>query len=84
MRTIKELLILLREKCVTRIPAAMYGLCGTIDWLFFCDDISPEEANKLHYYVEISKPAEVAGAYWWPRGELTPRLEFLDKLIAEL
>ena len=84
MRTIKELLILLREKCVTRIPEAKYGICGTIDWLVSCEDISLDEAYKLYYYVEINQPKEVAGAYWWPRGELSPRIEFLNKLIAEL
>ena len=85
MRTIKELLILLREGAVIRIQVCQYGLCGTIDWMCRCmESINNDESKVLENYIESHKPDKVCSAFWWPRGELAPRLEFLDKLIAEL
>jgi hypothetical protein len=56
------------------------------------DDITTLERYMLDEYIEQKEPNNrrdyfnyngVPG-FWWPYGELHPRLEFLDKLISEL
>ena len=96
MRTIKELLILVREKLPEYITHEKSGsICWTVTEMQENDDISRGEENKLLRYLLGVKP-DVVGYYWyvdtedsingfwWPYGELAPRLEFLDKLIKEL
>ena len=40
------------------------------------------EKNILEIIVREYKPKDKNfAAYWWPAGELEPRLKFLDKLI---
>jgi hypothetical protein len=92
MRTIKELLILLREELPKRIANYDSGsICWTI--LRMSDDnmITDEERNKINYFIESKEPDfpsyfyyDDCCGFWWPYGELAPRLEFLDKLISEL
>ena len=95
MRTIKELLILLREKLPEVINLDGNGsICYATTHLWIGDDnlITLNEMHVLDNYIEEHKPKD-AGDYdgpdgsthfWWPYGELSPRLEFIDKLIAEL
>ena len=85
MRTIKELLILLREKLPEYIPSRSLGLCGSMINITLNQIITLDEYDMIREYIDKHKPGDlVAKYYWWHYGELAPRLEFLDKLIAEL
>lgn len=83
MRTIKELLILLREEVNTRFDGCVCycaaNMCGKVQ-------ITYNEFDALDDYINSHRPEDTKDrlAFWWPYGELQPRLEFLDKLIAEL
>ena len=85
MRTIKELLILLRENFPYPIGTEMR--CGCLCWaigsMTRAGLISWEENIALRNHIKTKRPPN-AGMFWWPYGELAPRLEFLDKLIAEI
>lgn len=97
MRTIKELLILLREKLPEYINREFCGsLCCIIHELRKDGIITKMEYGLLQEYIDECEPDNAenycvenvfgneAWGFWWPYGELAPRLEFLDKLIAEL
>ena len=85
MRTIKELLILLREKLPEFIPTHCRGLCAATMILWNREIIDYKEMDLIDDYLRHKRPAGISlFGYWWPSGELAPRLEFLDKLIAEL
>ena len=83
MRPIKELLILVRnrlsefieeEGCICFAVAEMYPTIFSLS-----------EANFIVDYIRDHRPDDATGwAFFWPRGELAPRLEFLNKLIDEL
>jgi len=85
MRTIKELLILLRDY----LPKAFVfvgGICGALSIMKQKGSITEYEYNIVLRYIvnrrpDITRPLLY---WWWPYGELAPRLEFLDRLIAEL
>ena len=83
MRTIKDLLILLREELVNDFDHCIcWQLASMVnDW-----KISHLEYDEIIIYLEERRPDKKKGkgSFWWPYGELQPRLEFLDKLIAEL
>lgn len=89
MRTIKELLILLREKLPEYIIKETSGsICLAIVEMWENDDITTLERYMLDEYIEQKEPNNInyngVPGFWWPYRELAPRLEFLDKLIAEL
>ena len=87
MRTIKELLILLREFLPININERMGGsICYTIYDMNYDELITNKEERLLEGYIDDHCPIEdpdIPG-FWWPYGELHPRLEFLDKLIKEI
>ena len=90
MRTIKELLEMLRQFIPENIITDMGGsICYSIMDMYYNDLINKTEETGLLKYIESNRPPECIEKqneldFWWPYGELTPRLEFLDKLIAEL
>jgi hypothetical protein len=95
MRPIKELLVLLRDYLPGNINDDYGGsLCWAAGNMCLMDDvISSGERNDLLDYIEQHRPDGVGDYYggswarsgfWWPYGELTPRIEFLNKLIDEL
>ncbi len=94
-KTIKELLILLRDFLPTNIKSTnkwMGGsLCFSIADLLYNDMITLAELNKLHKYIMAKKPPNAGNyktqgikGFWWPYKKLAPRMEFLNKLISEL
>ena len=86
MRTIKELLILLREKLPEYLPAKSLGLCSSMKWLRRDGLITLEEYDMISTYVYMHRPGyfNTMCGYWWHPRSVTPRLEFLDKLIDEI
>lgn len=94
MRTIKELLILLREYFPKSDLSERGALCFAIRDMWVDEDIitADEEASLNRYLHEKRDRVNgISGAipdpdepYFFQEGELAPRLEFLDKLIAEL
>jgi hypothetical protein len=86
MRPIKELLVLLRDDLPWLFTQrGAMGLC-TATWLLgWYEKVTSDEFNSLHAYVVNHSPIRKSGAeYWFPMGELAPRIEFLNKLIDEL
>ena len=93
MRTIKELLILLREKLPKYIIKERSGsICWTLSEMYEVD-INHAEFRLLEEYIDDHMPDDAGdfcgydedvSGFWWPYGELAPRLEFLDKLIKEI
>ena len=93
MRTIKELLMLLREYFPTSDLNERGALCFAIRDMYVDHSlISKEEEQMLSDYIhdnrsiclEMRTACRSDFPYFFPEGELQPRLEFLDKLIAEL
>lgn len=72
--------------------------CGSICWslieMYTDDIITSKEYRFLIDYIYDRNPNDVGNyseyddddviGFWWPYGELVPRLEFIDKLISEL
>jgi len=80
-RPIKELLILLRDELPNFIIKERC-LCWTIATMTH-SCITRQEAEYLNDYIEKHRPLNSEGyAFWWPMGELAPRMKFLNKLIA--
>ena len=93
MRTIKELLILLREYFPKSDICERGALCFAIRDMYHDHHlISREEEHILYDYIHdnrhkclgIKRACSSDFPYFFPDGELAPRLKFLDKLIAEL
>lgn len=92
MRTIKELLILLREYFPKSDLSERGALCFAIrDMRADEGVITADEEDSLNSYIHEKRDRVngISGAtphvpYFFQEGELAPRLEFLDKLIAEL
>jgi hypothetical protein len=96
MRPIKELLVLLREFLPGNIKEDSGGsICWSIDDMYTDDRalITLKECELLDKYIEDKEPDDHGSypnihglhcGFWWPYGELAPRIEFLNKLIDEL
>ena len=87
-RDIKELLILLRDFFPKNINTIYNSgsICYAIADMKGADILTAGEYSMLGDYIENHRPDETKsnGAFWWPYGELEPRMEFLNKLISEL
>jgi len=85
-RTIKELLILLRDYFPKSFEDGRDALCFAIKDMYRNNHtITAYEAKKLHKYIHEHKPEKTYNkAYFFEEGKLAPRMKFLDKLIYEL
>jgi hypothetical protein len=58
------------------------GICGAILGLLTSDILTADERSTLENIIINNRPS---GAnpfdYFWPKGELKPRIDFLNKLI---
>jgi hypothetical protein len=85
MRSIKELLILLRDYFPTSDLHDRGFLCAAAYDMHEDHGLITEvELDILRDYIGIHKPIESMSSFFWPEGELAPRMEFLNKLISEL
>lgn len=87
MRSIKELLeTLLHEYENNKDDTIRWtGLCSAILTLRTFDLITEGEKKVLEGHIKENRPDwSRLKHYWWPKGEVEPRVEFLNKLISEL
>ena len=81
-RSIKELLIVLRDNLKDYFDLYCNGMCLVIKELYWHDLISEEEESILTNYLEDNKPIDQM--YWFVPGEIEPRLEWLNQQIEKL
>ena len=87
MRDIKTLLeILLDQYENNRLERIQWsGLCFAIIRINVGHVIDQYEKEDLLRVIKANRPYSVVSPlYWWPKGEITPRIEFLKQLISEL
>ena len=78
-RTIKELLQLMLDNQDYFIA----GLCGLIFNVYSEGIISEKEYEIIKSYLNEKKPIN-AGRFWFTRGEIQPRIEWLEQQIDKL
>lgn len=84
MKSIKALLLILLDQYENnRIDGIQWsGLCFAIIMLFNGYVIDQYEKKALYDVIDANKPLMLwSGRYWWPKGEVEPRVEFLKQLI---
>ena len=60
------------------------GLCSAILRLRNPKIITPSEHVTLWICLHDNRPKYSIDVYWWPKGKIKPRIEFLQELISEL
>lgn len=86
MRTISELLTILRDNAGVYDNQIYDGLCWEVFELFSSNIISSDENNALCDYIDENMPKMInddglISDYGWPIGEWLPRLEWLNEHI---
>ena len=91
MRTIKELLTLLRDKadvttyCFGLFKKIEWGLCYEVDELYKYDEINIEEYKELRSHIRVYRPLYFFdNRFGWRPGAWRPRLKWLNKEIERL
>ena len=87
MRSTKELLEVLLDRYQHDEDDTIRwrGLCYAAINVRYRDLITQEEERLLISYLKENRPKYSRRAgFWWPKGEVEPRIEFLNKLISEL
>jgi hypothetical protein len=89
MRTEKELLQLMLE----RQDQFAKGLCIWIDLLNWSGIITYDELKLLLDYIDHNRPSKFSslsafknrrGKYYWNKGDITPRIKWINKQIEKL
>lgn len=58
------------------------GLCGLAEQLYDNGVINVEEATHIQQYIESQRPGGFQQySYWWDRGMITPRKNWLETQI---
>ncbi|KKM27547.1 hypothetical protein LCGC14_1573620 [marine sediment metagenome] len=84
MRTLKELLILLRQYIIDQKSKEFYGMCGQIEEMGSINVINRAENIILSKYVLSNRKGRVykpLPAYWWKPGNKPPRLRWCDQHV---
>ena len=83
MRNIKTLLGLLLDQYENnRLEGIQWsGLCFAIIRINVGNVINQYENEALLKVINANRPESVVSSYWWPKGEVEPRIEFLQQLI---
>lgn len=77
-RSIVELL----KVALDNINTLKTGLCNHINTLFDLNHITFREYLILIGYIDNNEPADVEyNTFWWPKGEIQPRKEWLENQI---
>ena len=84
-RDIKELLILVRSKLLSRGLEDLRGLCGVVSELRGDLEINWKEGNDLKQYIYQHQPINwrtiVGLPFFWKPGRVKPRVKWLNKHI---
>lgn len=93
-RSIKELLMLVREHIDISKTKEMNGLCAIFLYLEHMKYITEDEYFILDSYIECNPPrnakrrhrkySSVLGLYWWEPRNFAPRIKWLDEQILKL
>ena len=85
MRSTKELLeVLLDQYQNNRLEYIQWsGLCFAIISIGG-RVIDQNEKDALLKVIKANRPESAEPLYWWPKGEVEPRIEFLKQLISTL
>lgn len=93
MRTIKELLTVVRNSIINDKPQLILGLCWYTTLCLHEDIISREEYDILQDYYKKNVPVtynimvnkvfndSTKHIFWWKPGNKTPRIKYLNKHI---
>lgn len=82
-RTVKELLILLREYIVKQY--IFWGMCAEIREMYQIELISNKEFKILESYLKNNKPKNTFyDDFWWKEGKKQPRLDWIDEQLKNL
>ena len=86
MRDIKTLLELLLDQYENNKTYGIQwaGLCLAIIRLHTSRVIDYYDKEALLKVIKTNRPESAESFYWWPEGEVEPRVEFLKQLISEL
>ena len=81
-RSTLELLKIVLDNVNTVESSWIGGLCTLIEVLYLDDFISTDERDILSIHMGDNKPegADI-DKYWWPKGEIQPRKEWLENQI---
>ena len=82
MRTDKELLTLLRDCTEALIDGA--GLCGVIFEMSRNDKTTYLERTRLRDILDTHAPQRRYSVYSWPKGEVQPRIDWLNSLLQRI
>jgi len=78
MRTEKELLELMLQYQVY----FQTGMCNWVERFYAFDLIDESEYKLLYNYIQNHEPEETNDIlYWWPVGELQPRIDWINEQI---
>jgi hypothetical protein len=79
-----ELLKILRDFLPKYLSRNKGGICGAVYMLPIEGRISIKEISDLLQIISDNNPTTLPNdTYWWPKGELEPRLKFIDRLITK-
>ncbi len=80
-RSVNQLLKLMLEN-IDFVKEAKTGLCDVINMLRWSVKISGNDWICITNYFIANRPDGKSSLdYWWPKGEITPRIEWLKKHI---
>lgn len=69
----------------TTVAKPAKGICNSITLLFLEGKITHLMAVYCKIYIQSNRPRnKLAGAYYWPEGEIEPRLKFIKTHIKKL
>ena len=86
MRTLIELLELLKQEISTPTNNYHKGICNVIRYMVCSDKLTLKEQNKLFYHIGKNKPESYTTycPYYFKAGDMEVRIEYLDNLITSL
>jgi hypothetical protein len=79
MRTEKQLFQLMLE----HQDLFFGGLCGWVDRMYYSSLINDKEYSLMAKYLNKNKPLD-AKRFWFPSGEIAPRIKWIKQQIEKL
>ncbi len=81
MKSLKELLILLKQYIIDQEPNDFWGMCGEVSEMESRKIITSKEETRLTNYIDDNRKGRyyiLEAAYWWKPGNKPPRLRWCD------